>query len=184
MQIHFSKWLNWKCVNDRSGKIPNKPGAYLIAENVKRGSAPDPTSTKIVYIGQSEKLRRRLQQFNNTARTSLGRGHAGGRTLRRRRFNDNPLECEWDDYQNDLFIAFWNSSDADSRRASEDFGNSLREYEERVSMEIRFVEARLLLDYIIQNKRYPEFNKQAHNPDLILKILDKSHTWSNLPVTN
>ena len=105
MKIQFSRWDKWCSIRKRPAVIPNTPGVYIIAEKADPTTVPDPISENVIYIGQSMKLRARLQAFDRTCEGK--RGHAGGRTLRASRFNKNPPGSQWESLRNDLSIAFW-----------------------------------------------------------------------------
>ena len=157
MKIQFSRWYKWCSIRKRPAVIPNTPGVYIIAEKADPNTVPDPISENVIYIGQSMKLRARLQAFDRTCDGK--RGHAGGRTLRASRFNNNPPGSQWESLRNDLSIAFWRpdydtspSVPETSIASPENLARDLKQ------ARIRFVEAKLLLDFVLENSQLPECN--------------------------
>ena len=175
MCIRFSDWCEWEKRKGIKG-----PGVYVIARGVKRGSRPNLCSRKIIYVGCSGKLRNRLNAFD---RASQGKkGHAGGnsffakytfpklakkinrlcreKSLSRRaaaKEARRDLNCEnkipefektWEKESQALSVAVW----VPTARWKGHWKLSERE-------QLKFVEAKLLVDFVRKNKRLPVLNR-------------------------
>ena len=133
-KVKFTPWIRWK----KRDKIPdsNKPGVYALAKFRNRppsGSA-DPLDTNIIYFGETCKqgLSARLNQFNRSAFNGKA-GHAGGINYRET-YGDEGL---------DLYVATYPVSIPD-----ETLGSSF----------IRFLERKLILDYVRKWQNRPKCN--------------------------
>lgn len=133
-KVKFTRWLRWK----ERDKIPdsNKPGVYALAKFNHRpppGSA-DPLDKNIIYFGETcrQSLRARWNQFNRSAFKGKA-GHAGGKNYRET-YGDNGL---------DLYVAACPVSIPDE---------ALR------SSFIRFLERKIILDYVREWRTRPECN--------------------------
>ena len=180
MRIQFSSWYEWTHRQD----IPriNESGVYVIARGVKRDDRPDLCSRRIIYIGYTKKtLRSRLDQFERACQGK--RGHAGGNSffathicpelgdrivwLRSKRDSNRrdatrearseanfirrmPEFSEaWQRRRQSLSVAVW--------VPSAQWKETLSKLPEREKL--KFVEAKLQVDYVRKNKRLPEHNK-------------------------
>jgi len=133
IRLKFSAWHRW---NERA-RIPwaNEPGVYLLVLRVKSGEQCDPTDKRIIYIGETcATFARRWRQFNRSAFEGK-RGHAGGITYRK----------EIHKPSGKLFVAAC---------------ASLIEGDLHCSSFIRFLERKLLLDFVRMNGRLPKCNKE------------------------
>lgn len=135
-KIKFQRWVRWK----ERDKIrdSDKPGVYALAKFKNRppvGGA-NPLDKDIIYFGETckQSLRARWNQFNRSA--FMGKaGHAGGKTYRK----------EYGDEGLDLYVAA--------------FPISLTEEDLRSSF-IRFVERKLILDYVRKWNNTPKCNRK------------------------
>ena len=134
-RIEFTPWFRWKERN----KIENsdKPGLYMLSKFkiVPPGSA-DPLDENIVYFGETcnQSLKGRWNQFERSA-FHLKRGHSGGRTYRE----------IYGDMGRDLYVAA-----LPVVIANQDLRSSF----------IRFVERKLILDFVMRWKKLPKCNRK------------------------
>lgn len=130
--IRFSCWFPWK---QRSNiKNSMEPGVYMLAKfiAVPPGNA-NPLDDNIIYVGETcRSLRRRWDQFERSAFHSK-QGHSGGRNYRR----------IYGDIGQHLYVAAMPVTIPD---------NTLR------SSFIRFVERKLIMNFVVKHKRRPECN--------------------------
>ena len=180
MRIRFSYWYTWT----QRQEIPgiNESGVYVIARRVKRGARPDLCSKKIIYVGYTEQtLRGRLNSFD---RASEGRkGHAGGNSLFRKHIcrgledRIDELFSELDLNRRDAAIKARREADCENRMP--EFAETWARKRRALSVAVwvptawwersysdlsmrerlKFVEAKLLADFVRKNKRMPEINK-------------------------
>lgn len=131
-KIQFSDWYPWKQRN--SIKNSKEPGVYMLAKltTVPPGNA-DPLDDNIIYVGETcRSLRGRWDQFERSAFQSKP-GHSGGRNYRKL----------YGDIGQYLYVAAMPVIIMDK---------TLR------SSFIRFVERKLILDFVVNHKRRPECN--------------------------
>lgn len=131
-KIEFSNWYWWK----QRSNIANsgKPGLYMLAKliGVPQGNA-DPLDSNIIYFGETcRSLRGRWGQFDRSAFQSK-RGHSGGMNYRK----------FYGDIEQHLFVAAMPFTIQD-KTLSSSF--------------IRFVERKLLLDFVVKHGRLPQCN--------------------------
>lgn len=179
MRVQFSPWYAWEDRQD----IPNinESGVYVIGRRVNRNVTPDLCSKRIVYVGYTEKLSRRLTQFERSCQGE--REHAGGISFfeahicrdfrdrvdrlhakkglsrrdatKRARSEANFVGRKhefaetWQRKKQSLSVAVW----VPCRRWKTTFkGLPKRE-------QLKFVEAKLQVDFVRKNKKLPKFNK-------------------------
>lgn len=180
MSMRFSNWCAWTERQDISGI--NGPGVYAIARGVKRGSRPVLCSRKIIYVGYTEQtLRGRLDAFD---RASEGKkGHAGGNSFFGKhtcpglKARIDQLRCE--QHLNRRDAAMEARREADCVNRMSEFAETWARKRRALSVTVwvstarwersysnlpirerlRFVEAKLLVDFVHKNKRLPELNK-------------------------
>ena len=180
MSIRFSNWCAWTDRQDITGI--NEPGVYAIARRAKRGARPDLCSKKIIYVGYTEQtLRGRLNAFN---RASKGRGgHAGGNSFFRKHICRG-LEDRIDELFSELDLNRKNAAiearrEADCENRMPEFAETWAQKRRALSVAVwvptarwersysnlpirerlKFVEAKLLVDFVRKNKKMPELNK-------------------------
>lgn len=181
MRVQFSRWYAWE---DRRG-IPNinESGVYVIGRRVNRKITPDLCSKRIVYVGYTEKilLSNRLDLFEKACQGEPR--HAGGNSFfethicpelgeridilhaeeglsrraasKKARSEANLVRRKrefaeiWQREKQSFSVAVW----VPSRRWKTTFkGLPKRE-------QLKFVEAKLQVDYVRKNKRLPKYNK-------------------------
>ncbi|MDE0455715.1 MAG: hypothetical protein OXI15_00355 [Chromatiales bacterium] len=154
---------------------------YVIAKGAKHGNKPDLCSKDIVYIGYTEQnLQARLNQFGRACQGK--RGHAGGDSyfqtcicpefgdkieeLRESGLNrvdaakeamkdpcyrgrENEFEDAWKNENRNLFVSAWNPP--------HHWSNSYESLPKRE--QLKFVEAKLQVEFVRKNKRLPQHNK-------------------------
>jgi hypothetical protein len=130
----FSSWYRW---NDRTQIDGCRlPGIYVLA-NWQRAptQAANPLSQNVIYIGEtcSQSLSSRWRQFDRSARG--GRGHSGGKTAFK----------QFGILGTDLFVAALPIS-----HPREALRNAY----------IRFIERKLLLDYVLRWGNLPQCNQK------------------------
>lgn len=131
-KIEFAPWYSW----ERRNEIENlkKPGVYALAKFtvVPAGNA-DPLDERIIYFGETcRSLKGRLDQFDRSAFHSKP-GHSGGRNYR----------GIYGDIGQYLYVAVMPVVLKD---------RTLR------SAFIRFVERKLILDYVVKHNKLPKCN--------------------------
>ena len=144
MGIRFSQWYGW---SDRAA-IPHvrKPGGvYIIGKHVRVGSAANPYSPRVIYIGLTSKpLLERLNAFDRSSRSRTpsgkGRGHAGGN-----RYFDLYGTADTDQFR----VAIWHPTSRWKR--------NYRRLPK--SKRLAFAEAKLQVEYVRRNRRLPTLNK-------------------------
>ena len=180
MKIQFSSWYAW---TDRE-HIPSieQSGVYIVARRVKRHIKPDLCSSKIIYIGYTEKpLLSRLEKFDSACGGKGG--HAGGNSFFRTRICPE-LQGRIDELRSTEGL---NQKDASKQARSElhikkcmpDFAKAWRREMKSLSVaawvpsaswkknlsglpareQLKFVEAKLQVDFVRKNKRLPKYNK-------------------------
>ena len=182
MSIRFSKWYAWTERNDDIPEI-DESGVYIIARDVEPDSRPVLHSREIIYVGYTEQpLRVRLDAFDRSSKG--GKGHAGGNSFfakytcrglakkinrlcrekslsRRAAAKEARLyfDCEnkdkmgkyaktWARKSQALSVAVWVPTD----QWKGHWKLSERE-------QLKFVEAKLLVDFVRKNKELPELNR-------------------------
>lgn len=138
-QLGFSDWIRLERYNDlNTGQLP---GVYVIAESARKPGKMPINDTQIVYIGETveQGLRKRLYQFDRTIRGKAG--HAGGKTLRKRRIKPKDL---------------WVSIRCFPLR----YGVKLAVAKSHRSALIRALERTLLSEYVHANDAYPIGNSR------------------------
>jgi len=131
-RVVFSSWMAWS--KRDTFKRWDLPGVYLLAhfDRPRRGPA-NPQSWRIIYIGETcNRLRDRWVQFHHSAFEGKNE-HSGGMTYRRKR------KCK----RKKLYVAAF-PVDGLSEMVRPSF--------------IRYVERKLLLDFVLRWRRPPECN--------------------------
>jgi hypothetical protein len=102
-QIIFSPWKAWEKPYSLPGMVFS--GVYLLAhlDDVPPGPA-DPQDERIVYIGQTCNLEKRLRKFGRAASTGKGK-HSGGHTYNK----------EYGGIRDDLYVATFPVGSMDDR---------------------------------------------------------------------
>jgi len=132
LKIEFSHWYPWKQRN--SIKNSKNPGVYMLAKfvTVPSGNA-NPLDENIIYFGETcRSLRGRWDQFDRSAFQSKP-GHSGGRNYRRL----------YGDVGQYLYVAAMPVIIPDKIL--------------KFSF-IRFVERKLILDFVVKYNRQPKCN--------------------------
>lgn len=135
LQIEFSSWFRW---NER-GRIENsdRPGVYMLSKfRTVPPRTADPLDENIVYFGETcnQSLKDRWSQFDASA-FQQKRGHSGGKTYGEV-YGDNGF---------DLYVAAMPVK----------IENGILR-----SQFIRFVERKLILDFVVMWKRLPSCNRK------------------------
>ena len=180
MSIRFSNWCAWTNRQDMPGI--DKPGVYAIARSVKRGTRPDLRSRKIIYVGYTEQtLRGRLNAFD---RASGGKkGHAEGNSLFGKHIchglkdridelviklglnrRDAAIEARLDANCENRMSEFAETWARKSQVLSVSVWVPTARWEESYSdlpvrERLKFVEAKLLVNFVRKNKKMPELNR-------------------------
>jgi hypothetical protein len=129
----FDKWTRWANLDQLACKAA--PGVYLLALDVHPDEKVSTIDKRIVYIGQTcASLRQRWRQFQRAASGSEGE-HSGGISFRKR--------CKGRSLE-DLCVAPW--------AAPPMAPDVLRD------AYIKFVERRLILDWVIKHRELPRCN--------------------------
>lgn len=131
-KIEFSDWCPWK---QRSSITDSeKPGIYVLAKfiTVPSGNA-NPLDSNIIYFGETcRSLKGRMDQFDRSAFQSK-KGHSGGRNYKK----------FYGDVGQYLCVAAMPVSIQDKTLKSSF---------------IRFVERKLLLDFVVKHGKRPQCN--------------------------
>lgn len=129
-------WAQWS--NRGSLDCMESPGVYLIARF--ESSPPEsvnPSDKHVVYIGETcRTLRERLRAFNRAASDGVSK-HSGGRRFHQV-FGDDAMEAA----QDSLFVAVI----------------AVEQAEPHSSAYIRYIERRLILEFVTANDRLPACN--------------------------
>ncbi len=132
----FRGWARWSDWRDLEGI--NHPGVYMIA--LFDSDPPESISAvdeQVIYIGETcRTLRERLRAFNRAAHDGVSK-HSGGWRFHRV-FGDGAMET----MSNSLFVAVF---DVDKP-------------EPHLSAYIRYIERRLILEFVTANDRLPVCN--------------------------
>ncbi|MCP4373702.1 MAG: hypothetical protein GY797_37220 [Deltaproteobacteria bacterium] len=134
-EIEFSKWTKWK--NREALKGIRHPGVYLLAHfDVAPDKPANPTTKQIIYIGETcnQNLRKRWYQFNRSAFEGKI-GHSGGSTYRQ----------VFDNLDKNLYVAAFSVDQLD---------------EELQPFFIRYVERKLIWDFVLQHNAAPVCNRK------------------------
>ena len=175
--IEFSDWFR-QC-NRKSIPGKNLPGVYLIArfedQEPPVGSA-DALDSSIVYIGEtSKKLSDRLRSFSNTVdsipRNNLGK-HPGGLTYLDE-FGPNEERAiylsvmpsshlQWDEWDEEQLAAKYSMPIAKIRRLLKGWETeaSAKDKGPKNRAWVKFVERKLLLDFVMKWDNLPKCNKE------------------------
>ena len=178
MNIRFSKWCAWA---KRQGiKDIKGPGVYAIARRVKRGSRPDLCSRKIIYVGCSEKLRDRLGKFDRASKGT--KEHAGGNSFFAK-YTCPELAKKIDEIYDEEGVSRKDAAKEARRKLKcenrmDEFEETWKRKRRALSVavwvptarwkgypklsereQLRFVEAKLLVDFVRKNKRLPMLNR-------------------------
>ena len=131
--VEFTAWCPWPARTTLGCR--KQPGVYVLAFDVDEGQRADVLDSRMVYIGETcRELARRWRYFEYAARGDDA-PHSGGRTFRQ--LIEHPV--------NELLVAAWAPSIEDK---------VLR------SAYIRYVERKLLLDWVLRHGRLPLCNRE------------------------
>jgi len=96
----WGKWTEWELLLGVDlNKIPNQPGAYLIAARKTIYRAHGKDQEGILDVGESKNLRERLKSFIGCANGNRASGHMAGWRYKKFNFNSrfplNELYLSW-----------------------------------------------------------------------------------------
>ena len=175
MRLNLS---NWCAFEDRYnlGEQLNSRGVYLIGRSVRRNTAPDTRSRKIIYIGRATNLRERLNTLENACAYYFA-SHAGGNSFHKSVINPHVKEqiaelreyCGNEEQARDLYVercsefqelwtrkrgrlsvAVWTPPNG----GRGEFTRLLDEHQPT------YVEVNLQADFLIRHDRLPKYNKR------------------------
>ncbi len=138
-QLGFSRWISL----DEFSRLKTGflPGIYIIGHRVNSMGRLDRLDKKIVYVGEtvSQNLQKRLHQLNRALKGNSG--HSGGTSLRKLKIPASQLYFS---------IRSFTLSISGDRKKAEAGRSSL----------IRYLERKLLFEYVRSNGRYPKCNRK------------------------
>ena len=180
MRARFSNWCRWQERSEVLGEDLNSIGVYLIAQGLTRRTRANPSSAKIIYIGETTAtLSHRLNAFARSCRYYYG-GHEGGGSLfkaevfpefrqtrdeLRERYGRNSakglmrdiiemnaaeFDETWEAIRENLWVAIWTPAFDIEGRLR----NLPHEYLPKV------VEVNLQAEYCLRNNDLPLYNQQ------------------------
>ena len=131
--VEFNAWCPWPAREKLACR--KLPGVYLLAFDVDAGEPTDVLDSRLIYIGETcRELGRRWRYFENAARGG-GARHSGGRTYHR--VVKRPVE--------ELLVAAWAPS---------------MHNEVPRDAYIRYVERKLILEWVLRHGRLPLCNRE------------------------
>ena len=180
MRIQFSSWYAW--TNRENIPKIEQSGVYVIARRVKRHVKPNLCLRKIIYIGYTEKpLRSRLGKFDSACEGKGG--HAGGNSFFRTRICPK-LQDRIDELRSTHSLNLRDAikkarSEVNFTRGMPDFAKAWQREKKNLSVavwvpsarwkkdlsglsareQLKFVEAKLQVNFVRENKRLPKHNK-------------------------
>jgi hypothetical protein len=79
LEYDWSNWTDWNPLNTLDfSRVPNAPGAYVVATNIPINRIVGPDSDGFLDVGESSSLRKRFKDFCKCIKNRHIEGHAAG----------------------------------------------------------------------------------------------------------